>query len=344
MIKYYLKLLAFRLSPFLVALGINKLVWLFTGARGHILMFHRVVPKDQRKRIHNHLSLEITPEKLREIISFFIKHNYDVISLDQIEKYRQSNKKFVVFSFDDGYKDNLLFAYPIFKEFGCPFTIFVQNSFPNGDAFIWWYLLEDFLLQQDNISIKTEKFTLEVSVDSIKKKEAVFYKIRDAINNGSLPLDKFREILTKKGVDWKAQLKGYSLTWEEIISLSNDPLVTIGAHTVSHRALKSLSEEQAYAEILKSRDELELRLQKKVRHFAYPFGSRKEVSARDVMLVSQLGFDTAVTTILGNINKYQETTQLPRITINALTSLSVLKMQVSGLYSLFDNGFRGYKV
>ncbi len=344
MINYYLKLLAFRLSPLLVGLGINRMLSFFMGGRGHILMFHRVVPNDCRKRIHNHLSLEITPEKLEEIIVFFINRKYDIISLDQVEDYRKGIKKFVVFTFDDGYKDNLDFAYPIFKKFNCPFAIYIQNSFPNGNAFVWWYLLEELLLREDFIRIKTDTFEFFQNTKTDRLKEIAFFTIREAINNGSLPLVKFGEILAEKGMDWKEISKQYSLSWNEIRTLCNDRLVTIGAHTISHIALKSLTNEDAYREIKGSKDELELILEKKIPHFAYPFGSRKEVGKRDVQLVSQIGFETAVTTVLGNLKKHEESSQLPRITVNALTSLSVLKMQLSGLYALLDNGLKGYKI
>lgn len=344
MIKYYLKILAFRLSPLFVVLGIHHLFSFFRSDLGHILMFHRIVPNDEKRRIHNHLSLEVTPENLEKVIVFFRKLKYDIISLDEVEEYRKSNKKFVVFTLDDGYKDNLQFAYPIFKKHNCPFTIYVQNSFPNGNAFVWWYLLEDLLLNEDFISIQCDTFELIKSVDTDKKKEAAFVAIREAINNGLLPLDILSQLLADKGLDWEERSKQYFLTWNDIKTLSNDTLVTIGAHTLSHRALKRLSAEEAYEEIKGSKDELELLLGLKVKHFAYPFGSRKEVSKKDVQLVREIGFETAVTTVLGNINNKQESSQLPRITVNAMTTLSVLKMQLSGLYGLLDNGLKGDEI
>lgn len=344
MVKYYLKQLAFLLSPLFVGLGIQRLISFFRDERGHILMFHRVVPTDGRKRLHNHLSLEITPEKLQEILLFFIERKYDVISLDQVEDYRKGNKKFVVFTFDDGYYDNLKYAYPIFKKYSCPFTIYIQNSFPNGNAFVWWYILEEVLLKENFIRIKTDTFSLSKKTITYTQKEVAFVAIRDAINNGSLPLDKFGELLLGKGIDWKERSKRFSLSWSDLRHLCNDPLVTIGSHTVSHLALKSLTKEKAYTEIKGSKDELELILEKKIHHFSYPFGSRREVGKKDVRLVEEIGFKTAVTTILGNINDKQKLSQLPRITVNALTSISVLKMQLSGLYSRLDNGLKGYKI
>ena len=102
---------------------------------GYVLMLHRVVPPKEGERIHNHLSLEITPEKLESFIAYFLKHKYAIISFDQVKEYTKAKRKYVVFTFDDGYKDNFTHAYPIFKKYNLPFTIYVCNDFPNSRAF-----------------------------------------------------------------------------------------------------------------------------------------------------------------------------------------------------------------
>ncbi len=345
MYKYYAKLLALRLSPILVILGIHKLASRFWGGKGHILMFHRVIPIEKRNRIHNHLSLEVSPNHLEKIIRYFIKCKYDIISLDQIHEYQDSNKKYVVFTFDDGYKDNLKYAYPIFKKFSCPFTIYVCNAFPNGNAFLWWYLLEEMLLNLEFISINTENFFLDRPINTIKKKESAFNQVRDAVNNGSLSLDELEALFSKWDEKWNVKMVDLCLSWNDIKQLSIDPLVTIGAHTLSHKALKVLPKSEALSEILGSKEELESILHMKVEHFAYPFGSRKEVSQRDVQIVNEIGFKTATTTILGNVNNAQDDrNQFPRITVNSQTSISVLKMQLSGVYGIIDNGAKGGRI
>ena len=54
---------------------------------GGILMFHRVVPKIKGERIHNHLSLEISPKQLEKTILFYKKKNYNFISLEALPQY-----------------------------------------------------------------------------------------------------------------------------------------------------------------------------------------------------------------------------------------------------------------
>ena len=214
--------------------------------------------------------------------------------------------------------------------------------FLTAGLFLWWYLLEELLLNNSQISITGKNFQMSKSLLSEKEKEAAFYEIRKAVNSGVLTLSELKSVFENYKIKIEKQ-ENWMLTWEEIISLSKDPIVTIGSHTITHRALKSLAYEEAEKEIVESKKELEEKTGRKINHFAYPFGSRGEVGGRDVEIVKSLGFDTATTTVLGGIKKgnLNELCQLPRITINAQTSLNVLKVQISGFFSLIDNGFKG---
>ncbi len=339
MLKYYQKLLALKSAPFMVAMGMNILLKPVFGGKGTILMFHRVIPKQNRQRIHNHLSLEITPEHLESIVQYFIQSSYDIIALDQLNEYLQKDKRFVVFTFDDGYKDNLTYAYPVFKKYSIPFTIYICNAFPHHQVFLWWYYLEELLLQNNTIKIDSDHFRLQESIESIHQKEKVFYQIREAINNGVLALDDFESVLREYQVELPQNLSNYLLSWEDIKQMAQDDLVTFGSHTLSHKALKSLHEDELKDEVTASEKELSKVLNKQIKHFAYPFGSKKEVSDREIAFVKKLGFNTATTTNLGNVfaEHQNHLFNLPRITVNAQTSLSVLKMQLSGLYAMLDN-------
>ena len=60
-------------------------------------------------------------------------------------------RKFAVFTMDDGYKDNLTNALPVFKKHNLPYTIFLATDFMEGKAILWWYVIEDLILGHDEI-------------------------------------------------------------------------------------------------------------------------------------------------------------------------------------------------
>lgn len=59
----------------------------------------------------------------------FLKNNYEIISLDEIEKNKNYKKINIIITFDDGYEDNFLYAFPILKKYSVPATIFLVSDF-----------------------------------------------------------------------------------------------------------------------------------------------------------------------------------------------------------------------
>ena len=129
----------------------------FYSGLGSILMFHRVCPSSSKPRIRGNAGLEVTPEYLENTISFLHQNNYEIVPLGQVEKILNEGpreKKFAVLTFDDGYVDNYLHAYPILKKYKIPFTIYVTTNLPDGEAILWWYLLEDLILRENRIEFE----------------------------------------------------------------------------------------------------------------------------------------------------------------------------------------------
>lgn len=332
-------------------MGIQDLFEKKYGGIGHILMFHRIIPDTHAKRVHNHLSLEITPEHLERIMNFFIKKNYCFLSIDQLyDAFRKGtypNKKFVVFTFDDGYKDNLEIAYPIFKKYEIPFTVYIATGIPNRTAILWWYILEDMLLQNNAVQFSwNEKEHFYYSRTSVEKEKA--FELIQSFIHQNFTLENHMELFAAIFKDFQSDLTINSSTlgmnWDEIRSLNNDPLVTIGAHTVNHFNLSKLPDEVLRSEILDSKIELEEQLVQPITHFAYPYGKSQHASVREFECTNNLGFKTSTTTKIGNLfnSNSQMLCSLPRININRITNEPVLKMQTSGLLPLIIN--KGKKI
>lgn len=73
--------------------------------------------------------------------------------------------------------------------------------------------------------------------------------------------------------------EGY-ITTNQLIEMSNDPLVTIGSHGLSHVVLKGESYNKQFDEIIKSKFKLESLLHKKINLFAYSHGQYDENTIR----------------------------------------------------------------
>jgi peptidoglycan/xylan/chitin deacetylase (PgdA/CDA1 family) len=340
---YEKKKLASLISPVLTAFQVHRLFNPVYGGIGSILMLHRVLPPDNRPRIHNHHSLEISPEHLGNIIRFFRERNYDFISLDQLHNRlisKENSRKFVVFTMDDGYTDVYRYAWPLFKAQQVPFTLYVTTNFPDRKVVMWWYLLEDLLLQNERLTylVREQETTLKCKT-SIEKEEA-FYMLR-ALLNKSTESDIVR-FFENQGIDTSI-LPQYAspLTWDQIRTMSEDDLVTIGAHTISHPALNKLEPGQVIFEASESKRILESYIRKPVRHFCYPFGKPAEAGEREFELIKSLDFDTSTTTRQSNIFRAHRDhmNALPRISVNSMTTNKLLQLQVSGFLPALQNRF-----
>ncbi len=98
---------------------------------------------------------------------------------------------------------------------------------------------------------------------------------------------------------------------ESLRTLDADPLCTIGAHTVSHPRLDTLSPEEQKKEIEQSLQELESILRHPIRHFSYPHGA---YNADTLKIINDCHFVSALRAWGGTIRKGDATLlELPRI-------------------------------
>ena len=321
----------------------------FYSGIGSILTFHQVYPINvsdiPQKRLNGS---QITPDCLENIIKFYINKHYDFVSIDEVYEIlnkKKSRNKFVAFTFDDGYTDNLLYAYPILKKYSIPFTIYISTGNPTESLILWWFLLDKMIFDLETVtfSLDNRDFTFECYTRSQKKKlysEILTLVLESGEHNY---LQKIKSILGPNRSN-VSELTSLLLTRDQINKLSTDPLVTIGAHTVNHLSLNKLSKEKAQWEILESKKTLESYLNKKVDHFAYPYGGSIAIGKREFELAQKCGFKTATTTQHSHLffDHKEYLMCLPRIIIGPMVCGDIRKMNLysSGLISAKENNFR----
>ncbi len=349
--KKQLKRLLIRTGfPALRFSNINRLFQPFYSGIGSVIYFHRVCDPQRGPRIPSLSALEVSQEFLEKTIKFFLSKNYQIVSLDDLDTAlsgKPFQKPLVVFTFDDGYRDNLSHAYPVFKKYSLPFTIYVTTGFVERRSILWWALLEELIINRKKISFDFGEKTYNFFCRSQSEKEYAFSKIHALFMKyqGNKFMKTVKAILETNGLDLYQKTDELMLNWMEIKKLSNDPLVTLAAHTENHFSLSKLSPEELKEEVTNSKNLLESKTSRPVKHFAYPYGSRDEAGPRDFSLVKGFGFRTATTTRPGNIFLEHDIRRecLPRIPINEKVcgkNLEFLKLWLSGTIPAMMNNFR----
>ncbi len=127
-----------------------------------------------------------------------------------------------------------------------------------------------------------------------------------------------RALADKAGVNWQEITEQACMDWEQLSRIAADPLCTIGAHTMTHPMLAKASADDMHREMRDSREQLERRLNIKVRHFAYPVGDPGSAGPREFEAADELGFESAVTTRPGMVfgEHRDHCLALPRLSVN----------------------------
>ena len=320
---------------------------LFAGV-GTIFMLHHVRPA-RADAFQPNRHLEITPEFLRATLAHVRELDIDIITLSEMHarmRARDFTRRFACFTFDDGYRDNRDFALPVMREYAAPFTVYVTSDFAAGSGRLWWVALERLVARADVLEIPTGGKSTRLLCSSAAGKDAAFATMLAWLDGMPSDVEVNRAVSTlcrRYGLDDAGIARELCMSWQELQAFAADPLVTIGAHTVSHCNLAKCTSEEAEREIRGSRASIEAKLDRPAVHFAYPYGHRGAATARDFAIVRQLGFLTAVTTRPGMLfaENADHMTALPRLSLNGnYQDERLLHVLTSGAATAMWNGFR----
>ena len=297
-----------------------------------IIYLHRVVIKKGLIP-----EIEITKDSLIKNI-IFLKKRTKLISLNELVSLKKKtglNKQYSILTFDDGYKDNLKILFPIIQRFKVPVTIYLTTRFLQGDTWMWWYQISEYLRTSDSSDFIFQEKKYSFIHNDYHKKKFFFDKIKNLLDPLSLvDQKKLCEIITKKQ---PRKYDSLCLNWDDVAFLNKSEFISIGCHSHSHLNLKLLKESKLDYEVNYSKELLEKKLKKKINHFAFPYGSKAEVGFKTIKKVFDSGFKTAVTTEIFDYN-YKKNFLLNRFSIDSDTTLGRLNIKIFGL----ENSLKKY--
>lgn len=328
--------------------GAHRLLRPIFAGVGAIFTLHHVRPRrDGEFQPNRHL--EVAPEFLRAMLSHLRSRDVDIITMDEMHRRlteRDFSRRFACFTFDDGYRDNRDFALPVMREFEAPFTVHVASDFATGVGHLWWIALEMAIARASSIEAGIGGVAIRLDTSTAAAKQAAFDRMHDwlrALPGGHDLQHEISALCARHGVDEAAICRELCMSFDELKPFADDPLVGIGAHSVTHCNLASQPAEVASQEMATSRKRIEDVLQRPVVHLAYPYGDRFAAGRREFALAKAAGFKTAVTTRPGMI--FPESagylTALPRVSLNGnYQDKRILPVLTSGAATAVWNGFR----
>jgi peptidoglycan/xylan/chitin deacetylase (PgdA/CDA1 family) len=320
---------------------------IFAGV-GAIFMLHHVRPRrDTEFQPNRHL--EVAPEFLRAMLAHLRASDIDVITIGEVHQRlleHEFSRRFACFTLDDGYRDNRDFALPVMREFEAPCTVYVASDFAQGTGRLWWIALEAVIAKAAFVEVPIDGAATRLDTTTPAAKRVAFDRLHDWLRGLPGEHDLQREIgalCARHGVDEAAICRDLCMSWDELKPFAEDPLITIGAHTITHCNLARQTEETAADEMAVSRARIESVLQRPVVHLAYPYGDKIAAGPREFALAQAAGYQTAVTTRPGMIfrESAEHLTALPRVSLNGnYQDTRILPVLTSGAATAMWNGFR----
>ncbi|MCB1386892.1 MAG: polysaccharide deacetylase family protein [Nitratireductor sp.] len=316
---------------------------------GSILMLHRVARAEPGAFAPNaHLSVD--PVFLEEVLAYLSGSIFKFASMDEAVSMVRSAaegekpvRPFVAVTLDDGYRDNLENAVPLFRKYRVPYTIYVAPGLVDGRATLWWEDLERLIAARQTLYFDWNGTRREFPLATPREKQEAFAALLHYLTHEVSEHEQRRIVggmCALHGIDCDAHRAGSIMNWAELRELAKDPLCTLGAHTIGHYALARLPEKEAIGELEQSRDLIALETGRRPDHFAYPYGYPAAAGEREFALAARCGFASAVTTRHGVV--YPEhaghSTALPRISLNGnFQKLRYLRTMLSGVTTRLAN-------
>jgi len=300
--------------------------------KAQILMYHRVA-----KLASDPWGLAVRPKHFAEQMEVLTR-SCRVMPLSKLsEEINQGRypERAIAVTFDDGYADNLIDAYPVLAANDIPATLFTTIGMIGSSHEFWWDQLERLIhLPQGslpnclNIQIggRTYVWTDDGRVPRLPDSRwrmsnpppTARHRLFQDLWHLLRPLP---AVLQRQALDDISDWAGLEhthrdshriMTAEEVRRIIEDGLVTVGGHTVNHPYLPDHAPSVQRTEIREGRQQLEAMIDRPVTLFAYPYGGFDVQTAR---IVADEGFLCACSTRPTAVERQPDPFNLPRVQV-----------------------------
>ena len=257
--------------------------------RAVVLMYHRVLTAEQRRRAGSHPALVVDADTFARQMAF-LKEHFVVMSVAQFAEHLEQRRPFppstCIITFDDGWHDNYQNAVPVLARLGLPSLIFLPINYIGGRRVFWQEALVQLLHRA--ISQVREQPDSRAAIEAVLKpvglagvlemnatdpKAALFSIVTEQKRLSREAIEQLVGDLARAiGVEPEelAHADGF-IDWSQVEEMSRQG-VTFGGHGLEHLLLTQVSDAQVDREVTGSKAALDQRLREPTPTFSYPNG------------------------------------------------------------------------
>ncbi|MEB0225522.1 polysaccharide deacetylase family protein [Pseudomonas sp. 10S4] len=285
---------------------------------GVILMLHRVLANDRAADLPHRNELCVGPNAFEHLLIWLKKH-FDCVPLMDILQpgTQRSDRPKVTLTFDDGWRDNAVNAFPLLQKYQVPASIFLSTDFIGSRQRFWWESIGETLW--DSHGAKARRHLIEC-LQQIGRPLPVLMDDLD-VQRRSLALLRYLQSLKTLSPGELSRLTDecpeeslpQALDWQQVRSLEATGLVRFGPHGASHAILTGLDDQRLDEELSRSRDALLNGCNRPLPVYCYPNGDH---DARVRQHVADHDFAFALGTGTGIYRGDGEPLALPRFGVS----------------------------
>ena len=272
----------------------------------------------------------------------YVCEHYEPVSIRDLAGWylsgRRPPRRAIAITFDDGFANNYSVAFPILRERGVPFTVFVTTGMVGtSGAQLWTERVKRaiYLCQAQSASLVLDGRPVTLDLSSPSKRTAAARAAVQQLKRCALPerdaaVSIIEDVCGRPLPAHRDHERYEFLTWEQIRALAGAG-VEIGSHTVNHPILSTLDDETLETELQASKASLERELGRECRLLAYPNGSAADYGAREKRALNRLGYECAFS-LRGTLNgERPDRFEIDRININRAYDDAMFPAAVAGL-------------
>jgi peptidoglycan/xylan/chitin deacetylase (PgdA/CDA1 family) len=271
-------------------------------------------------------------EGIRAQFEYLSKH-FRVVPLltiaEQLAAGRKLDPKMVALTIDDGRRNCYEFLFPLMKEFRFPATFFVVSSFIHGEDWIW----TDKLTWLNSQTVSSDRLTsskLEITFRALNRvrPEERNAQIEARAKSDGTPLPEV------------PPAKYAPCSWSELREMADSGLMEIGSHTATHPIMSSITDEESWQELVRSRDQIAEGMGREIKSFCFPNGMPGDFRPTQVKQVAEAGYACSVVAQLGMVQSGSDPYQMQRIGMARRKSILDIAKSLDGI-AYYQRRIRG---
>lgn len=255
--------------------NIDSLLYSKNGTNKLIMLYHGVDTTNCTKYNIRFISHTDFASQIK-----YFKKKFTIVPVNEIFSItkERNNKKYLALTFDDGYKNNYKYAFPILEKEKIPCTFYSTSIIENGHKTLWPDAIDIYSYYLDYFDFEGFHFKKIKTNNKLFNTETNSYLIEFAkkqLFDVRLKIIESMKSITGIDIENNSDFDDYRalMNEDELRQVANSNYIKIGSHAQFHNNLGDINIEEAKKELLNSKLFLERVTGKVVDEIAYPDGS-----------------------------------------------------------------------